>query len=51
MPQRNNDEIVRRHAQLRQTLIDKHAKIAAEKIKIKIKIKNLSVGQVARDHR
>jgi len=49
MPQRNNDEIVRRHAQLRQTVIDKHAKIAAEKIKIKIK--NLSVGQVARDHR
>jgi hypothetical protein len=48
MPQRNNDEIVRRHAQLRQTLIDKHAKIAAEKI---LKIKNLSVGQVARDHR
>jgi len=40
----SNDDIVQRHAEIRQTLIDKHARLAAEKI---LRIKKLSIEAVA----
>jgi hypothetical protein len=44
MPNRTNDDLVKRHAELRETLIKNNAKRAAEKI---VKLKKLSIEEVA----
>lgn len=44
MPKSTNDAIVQRHAELRQTLIDKHSRIAADKI---MKLRKPTVEQVS----
>ena len=45
MPNPTNDQIVQRHKELRNTLIQKHARVAAEKI---LKLKKPSVEEVAK---
>ena len=45
MPKPTNDQIVQRHQELRNTLLQKHARMAAEKI---VKLKKLSVDEVAK---
>lgn len=45
MPNPTNDQIVQRHKELRNTLMQKHARLAAEKI---VKLKKLPVGEVAK---
>ena len=41
----SNDELVKRHSELRNTLIQKHAALAAQKI---VKLKKLSAEEVTR---
>jgi hypothetical protein len=45
MPKPNNDQIVQRHKELRNTLMQKHARLAAEKI---VKLKQLSIDEIAK---
>lgn len=45
MPKPTNDDLVKRHAQLRNTLIEKHASLAADKI---VKSKKATAQEIAR---